>query len=258
MLSLNKNYFGVDGLICSIEQVIAPNSKKISECKEAIKSASISVSSKIEDGRENKESVWLKQQPTILHKFFRIPSAKEQILTLAKYAGPLDKVNYYIRKAYAQNESHLKETLLQALHFAAVGLDLTIRDKDGKQLDKGRVEELLELITELFPNDLPQAVDMIRRAAPLEDKKDSEIRENAKAKMNQLFNAFVQNDKVGLPAAIKTFNKFIERSKPEMIIDNRYYLNLLYLVLIAFDLLQKRERELPLIDGEHSLSSCAT
>jgi len=90
-----------------------------------------------------------------------------------------------------------------------------------------------------------------RHAAPLEDEKDKKAREDANfAAMNQLFDAYVQNDQTILPAAIRIFNEFVRRTKPKVITDRRYYLNLMHLVFVAFEVLRIRGGELPRIEGE--------
>ena len=205
---------------------------------------------KADDVDDKKNSVWLKQ-PTTLHNFFGISSSRKQILVLAEYAGPLDQIEGYIRKAHARKEPHLQATLMQAITFAVIGLDQTTRDEKGTELDKGMAEGLLELHAELFPKDQPKALEQAKRAAPLEDEKAKKAREEANlAAVDQLFTAFVQNDKDALPAAIETFKEFVKSSKPKVITDNRYYLNLMHLVFAAFDVLARRGGQLPRIEGE--------
>ena len=105
---------------------------------------------------------------------------------------------------------------MQAIKLAVIGLDQTIRDAKGTELDKGMAEKLLELHAELFPNMQPKALEQAKRAAPLEDEQDKKAREEANfAAVDKLFNAFVQNNKDALPAAIKTFNEFIKKLEAE-------------------------------------------
>jgi hypothetical protein len=200
------------------------------------------------DVDDAKQSVWLKQ-PATGHKFFGISSLKKQILALAEYAGPLDQIETYIRKAHAGREAHLQATLMQAITLAVKGLDQTIRDEKGTELDEGMAERLLTLHAELFPKDQAKALEQARLAAPLEDEKAKKEREEKNvAAIEQLFTAFVQNDKDALPEAINTFKEFVKNMKPKEVTDNRYYLNLLHLVFAAFDVLARRGGNLPPID----------
>lgn len=200
------------------------------------------------DVDDAKQSVWLKQLPTS-YKFFGISPLAKHILVLAEYAGPLDKIEDYIKKAHAGKEAHLQATLMQAITLAVKGLDQTLRDEEGKVLDEGMAEKLLTLHAKLFPKDQAKALEQARLAAPLEDEKAKKEREEGNVKaIEQLFTAFVQNDKDALPQAINTFKQFVKSMKPNEVKDNRYYLNLLHLLFAAFDILARRGGNLPRID----------
>src|SRR5688500_8272307 len=64
---------------------------------------------------------WLKTPPTV-HTFFGISPLQKQILALADHAGPLDQIEFYIRKAHARQEQHLPVTLIEATNRAIIGL----------------------------------------------------------------------------------------------------------------------------------------
>ncbi|OAI48517.1 hypothetical protein AYO45_04765 [Gammaproteobacteria bacterium SCGC AG-212-F23] len=205
----------------------------------------------IGDMDNQKNYVWLKQ-PATIHTFFGIPTSQKQILALAEYAGSLDQMEYYILKAYARQESHLQTTLVQAIRLAVIGLDQDIVDENGKILDDGMAEKLLALHKKLFPNDQSKALKAAQEAAPLETKDTKDAREKANVEaINQLFNAFVQNDAVALPIAINIFTAIVSSTKPTVITNRLYYLNLLHLLHIAFDILARRGGELPAIEGDH-------
>ncbi|OAI48515.1 hypothetical protein AYO45_04755 [Gammaproteobacteria bacterium SCGC AG-212-F23] len=207
----------------------------------------------IGDMDDQKNYVWLKQ-PAAIHTFLGIPTSQKQILALVKYAGPLDQIEHYILKAHTRQESHLQATLMQAISIAVIGLDQDIEDEEGNKLDHGMVQKLLTLYEELFPNDLLKALEIVKRAAPLETEGAKEVREKTNVEaMNQLFNAFVQNCKDTLPAAINTFNDFIKDLKLKLgTVDNRYYLNLMHLIFVAFDVPARRGGELPALVGERN------
>ena len=191
---------------------------------------------------------WLKQ-PATLHTFFSIPSSQKQILALAEHAGPLEQMEAYIRKAHARREPYLPATLMQATKRAIIGLDQTIRDDKGVEIDKGMAERLLELHAELLPDTFEEALAQARLAAPLEDKSAKEEREKTNvAAVAAVFDAIKRNDE-NTTEAIKNFMTLVRTSKPAVMTDNRYHLNLLHFVFAAFDVLVRRGGELA--DGHY-------
>src|SRR5579863_4939876 len=136
----------------------------------------------MDDKHNEKNSIWLKQ-PAMIYTFFEIPSSQKQILALAEYAGPLNQIEAYIRKAHARKETHLQATLMQAIKLAVIGLDQTICDEKGTEIDKGMAETLLELHEKLFPEMQSAALKQAQSAAPLENKEDKKAREDANVVM---------------------------------------------------------------------------
>ncbi len=196
-----------------------------------------------------KKPIWLDQPLS----FWGNSMLQKQILTLVEYAAPLDQVEEYIRKAYARKEPFLQTTLIQAIQRAVIGLDQTICNESGKVLDEGMADRLLKLHAELFPSDHEKVLEEARKAAPKEDKEAKQKRERTNfAAMQNLFSAFIQNDAKGLPDAIMTFKTFVKNLKPAVITDNQYYLNLLHLISVAFDVLKQRGNALPAAAGENN------
>lgn len=166
--------------------------------------------------------------------FFR-SSLEQEILALAYYAAPLDKVERYIRTAHAKNEKHLFATLVKAIIEAIKNLDVTIRDEKGEEIAEGMAEKLMKLLEELFPNTSHHCLEMIRLAVPSEDEEVKKAREAANvAAVHQLFDAIKKNDK-NTDAAIKNFEEFVKHTSQ---------LNRLHLLFVAFDVLANRGGEL--------------
>ena len=131
----------------------------------------------------------------------------EKILFLAEYAGPLDQfelsVTRFIKRELANKaeESNLlnkiftmgrrQGTLVQCL---VIGMDQTIRKKDGTELDEGMAERLITIVKNLCdekllpPERLEEVKEQAGKAAPLEDKEIKAERESInRAAVNQLF-----------------------------------------------------------------------
>lgn len=221
------------------------------------------------DINEAKQPVWLKQ-PATLHTFFGISSSQKLILSCAEYAGPLNQMEAYVRQDHDRSkhpdlplklkkaiEQQTKATLKEAINRATIGLDQTIRDESGAEIDKGMAERLFELYDELYcrhldpicrETELETIRAQARFAAPLEDKKEKQKREEMNfAAINQVFNA-IKNHDTNTLAAIENFKVFVKSTKPEVIRTNQYYLNLLHLAFAAFDVLARRGGELPKIE----------
>ncbi|HVY53490.1 MAG TPA: hypothetical protein VHA13_03120, partial [Gammaproteobacteria bacterium] len=192
-----------------------------------------------------KKPIWLGQSLS----FWGNSLLQKQILTLVEYAAPLDEIEKYIRQAHAKNEPFLQDTLIRAIQCAVIGLDQTIRDengqelrdKEGKLLNEGMAERLLKLHAELFPENHENALAEARLAPPEESKEAKQKREDANTDaMGNLFTAFIQNDEKALSEAIETFKTFVKNLKPATITNNQYYLNLLHLISVAFNVLATR------------------
>ncbi|MEO9205768.1 MAG: hypothetical protein ABI296_08680 [Gammaproteobacteria bacterium] len=177
--------------------------------------------------------------------FFSAPySLERQILSLAFYAGPLDKIELCIRDAYAKKEKHLSDTLILATQLAIINLDYTIINRQGTQIDEGMTERLLKLHKELYPDTFPRALEQARLAAPLEEEKEKIERETDNlTALEKVFDAIKKNDE-NTAEAIQTFRTFVSDTKPESMTNNKYNLNLTHLLYAAFNILEKRGGEL--------------
>lgn len=181
--------------------------------------------------------------PELLGKpftFFGIDSTPKQALTIVRTAGPLDMLETIIKnKPQVLLEKFkvdgMEGTLLQ---LAIIGLDLTIGG------DEGMTERLMMLHEKLLPDTQPEALKQARFASPLEDKEMKIERESKNLEaLNHVFDAIKQADEK-TAEAIEAFKEFVSSSKPEVMTDNRYNLNLLHLLYAAFNLLAERHEEL--------------
>ena len=95
-----------------------------------------------------------------------------------------------------------------------------------------------------------EALEQARLAAPLEAPEDKATRESLNlTALKQVFNAIKQNDKK-TASAIEAFKEFVKSTKPAVMNDNRYYLNLIHLLYEAFSILTKRGEALPRVGRE--------
>src|ERR1700733_5572332 len=62
---------------------------------------------------------------------FWTPSLKQEILSLAYHAAPLDQVETYIKKAHTRKETHVRDTLVEATIEAIKNGDITLKDEKG-------------------------------------------------------------------------------------------------------------------------------
>lgn len=129
--------------------------------------------------------------------------------------------------------------------LAIMLLDETIQaaeDSTVPMTDQGQAEKLMDLIKELMPDRISEAREQARSAAPVEDEKTSQAKE--KERSNVLNAAFNQIKVNNFDIAGKIIMAYIINTKPAVITDNRYFLNLVKLIPMAFNLLLTRAREL--------------
>jgi len=180
---------------------------------------------------------------------FWTPSLKQEILSLAYHAAPLDQIETYIKKAHAGMEKHLPDTLVEATIEAIKNGDVTLKDKKGCVLKdakgnviaEGMAEKLMDLHDALYPNDM-KCIDKVRpKLPPVEDEKDKKAREETNIEVvNQVFDAIRLNDQ-NTNAAIKNFKEYVGTTSP---------LNRIHLLFVSFDVLARRGGDLPRIEGE--------
>ena len=93
---------------------------------------------------------WITQLKSTM---FGVSSVYKRILVLAEHAGSFTEIETLIRAAASDRARLplLQATLRQAIKLAVIGMDLTIRDKNDNEIDKGMAERLWELHTQLFP-----------------------------------------------------------------------------------------------------------
>ncbi|HSW71698.1 MAG TPA: hypothetical protein VLH77_06995 [Gammaproteobacteria bacterium] len=175
--------------------------------------------------------------------------ARDHILT----AGPLDGLEKEARKNPNALLRPIRTTMtLDGIDFTFEGsplqlaimlLDQTVQsaeDSTGpKTTDEGQAEKLMDLIQELMPERMREAQEQARSAAPEEDEKASEAKESKILK--DAFDKIKANDP---DAASKIIRDHIINTKPAVITDNQYFLNLLKLIPTAFNLLLSRACEL--------------
>lgn len=212
----------------------------------------------IKDRCPNGSLVWLRN-PNISCTFFSstlsrgIPSAREQILARAYYAGSLEPLEACIRGAAGREEAHLQNTLEQAILIAVIGLDRTIRhETTGAVITKGMAETLLDLYAELYPREAYlRVLDKVNLASPLETPEDKKREALNLAAVDTVMTAFIQNDEEKITAAVQTFNEFVANTKTEAMTNtNRYNLNLIHLIYAACHVLASRGGALPRVGTE--------
>ncbi|MHB1948964.1 MAG: hypothetical protein ACYCQI_12730 [Gammaproteobacteria bacterium] len=172
--------------------------------------------------------------------FFGSASLKEEILLLARYAAPLEKVEAYVRKAYENKETHLPETLVQAAIQAIQDGDVNLIDDKDKVIYEGMAERLMKLCKDLYKDRFAECLEKVRQALPIESKAQQEERERLNQDaIQQLFNTLKKNDK-DTAEAIKTFKAWAEKTS----VINR--IHLIYLALVE---MAEKGEELP--EGRH-------
>jgi hypothetical protein len=179
---------------------------------------------------------------------FWTPSLKQEILSLAYHAAPLDQVETYIKKAHAKRETHLPDTLVEAAAKAIKNGDVTLKDEKGNVLKdaegnviaEGMAEKLMQLHDELYPKEM-KCINKVKPKLPVENEKDKKDREGTNiAAVNQVFDAIRLNNQ-DTDAAIKNFKEYADTTSP---------LNRIHLQFVSFDVLAKRGGDLPRIEGE--------
>lgn len=92
---------------------------------------------------------------------FWTSSLKEEILSLAYHAAPLNQIEKCIKKAHKKKEKHLCDTLVEATIEAIINGDVTLKDWKGNELKnekgeiiaKGMADKLMQLHDELYPEE---------------------------------------------------------------------------------------------------------
>jgi hypothetical protein len=125
-------------------------------------------------------------------------------------------------------------------------LDVSVRNKEGDEIDKGCVECFLDIIKHLLPYRFNEVRKKAEKAAPIEVKetKAERLSMNHKA-LENVFNAIKENDESTSTTkqAIETFKMIIQNKKKSLmneqgyLRDNRYYLDLIHLIYGAFAIL---------------------
>lgn len=164
--------------------------------------------------------------------------AQDHVLT----AGPLDA----LKAAVIKDPRVLLPTI--TITTKLVGETLTLRGTLEELAmilldhtiasDQGMAEFLRELRKNLLP---PLAPQQARIAAPIEEKKDENLEATHKEVLNNIFNVIKQNN---FDQARNQMKAYIKSLKPEVITDNKYFLNLLQLIPLAFNVLVNRVQEL--------------
>lgn len=161
--------------------------------------------------------------------FFGSTSLKEEILLLAHYAAPLEKVEAYVRKAHEKGEDHLPDTLVQATVKAIQDGDVNLIDDNKNVIYEGMAERLMKLSKDLYENRFAECLEQVRRAIPIESKEQQEERErNNQDAIRRLLNAFKKNDK-DTPEEIKAFKAWAKTTS----VINR--IHLIYLALVELE-----------------------
>ncbi|MHB1948792.1 MAG: hypothetical protein ACYCQI_11855 [Gammaproteobacteria bacterium] len=167
--------------------------------------------------------------PAAWLSFFSSSSLREEILLLARYAGPLKTVEAHVRKAHERKEAHLPDTLVQATVQAIQDGDVNLIDDNNKVIYEGMAERLMKLCKDLYKDRFAECLEQVRRAIPVESKAQQEERERINQDaIRQLFNALKKNDK-DTAEAIKTFKAWAKTTS----VINRIHLIYLALVELA-------------------------
>lgn len=207
------------------------------------------------------------QKPTL---FSGVDNTLEKILYLVEYAGPLDQFKFYVTRLIKQElAAEAKKNILidsiftladrqgPVMGLIVSGVDQTIRKEDGTEIDEGMAECFAKVVAELLPHRHQDVLAQARVAAPLEDEKAKQTREEANdAEMKKLFDAIRQNNEEVTGKAYETFKEFVENSKRRSmnhagnLINNQYFLNLIHLTSVAFEVLARSGGELPAKNGQ--------
>jgi len=194
----------------------------------------------------------------------------EKILFLVEYAGPLDAFKFAVTRCIKKELSKGEEkinlidtiftidgmqgTLIQLL---VSRLDVSIRNEKGDEIDKGMAESFIDIVAALLPNRLGEVQKQAGLAAPPENKEKKRERESINlAALNQVFDAIKQNDEEITKQAIETFKEFVKNKKSFLrndkgyLMNNQYYMDLIHLIYVAFDVLSNRAEELPPINAD--------
>jgi hypothetical protein len=194
---------------------------------------------------------WLNKPLTL----FGISLLKQQILALAIYAAPLDQIEAFVRKAHANKETRLQNTLEQAILIAVIGLDRTITNIVKKTvLIQGMAETLLSLYAELYPReDYLRILDKANLASPPYTPEDKKREDSNRAALDAVMRAFRKNDEANIIAAITAYRNFLAATETEIKADtNRYNVNIIHHVQAAFGKLCNDGRGLPKVGTEPS------
>jgi len=124
--------------------------------------------------------------------------------------------------------------------LAMIVLDRTIRTVSGFE-DKGSAETLRKLREELLPDTMPQALEQTSFATFIEEDEVEKARKSVYlAKLNQAFDLIKENK----PGAGDVIKNYIKTTQPAVIVNDGYFLNLLQLLCMAFEVLTDRGSEL--------------
>lgn len=174
--------------------------------------------------------------------------AREHVWT----AGPLDQLTNEVKKNPNVLLPEIRITMtVSGINFtfegnlqqlAIIFLDQTIISENPAIpiTDEGQAERLMSLTQKLLSDkvSLALALEKARLAAPLEDEK---VKEDKKAERLKVLNAAFDAIKQNNPAAARQIiMNHIINTKPTVITDNRYFLDLLQLVPEACNVLEKR------------------
>lgn len=158
-------------------------------------------------------------------------------------ACPLDELEAEIRKnpnvlLPTIEIDGMKGTLLE---LAIMRLDQTIKMKEG--VDEGMAERLMRLQTEFFPESKQEVLLRAQNASRPADEKEKKSRDTAN--LSALTTA-VDAIKANKPRedVIKNFKEYLKSTKPAVMTDNKYNLNLLQLIPDAIEMLGNRIKDL--------------
>ncbi len=156
-------------------------------------------------------------------------------------AGPLDALEAKVRAnrrvllpriRITQQISGVDHTFEGTLEqLAIINLDNTIKSNEGM------AERLRTLRAELLPETMPLALVQARLASPIKDEKEAKIRQDAQKKvLNDVFERIKEDDSNN---ARTIMGNYIASTMPTVITNNRYFLNLLQFIPMAFKLLDR-------------------
>lgn len=183
--------------------------------------------------------------------------ARDHVLT----AGPLDALETKVRAnpsvllprvRITQQISGITHTFEGTLEqLAIINLDNTIKSEDPIYKDnEGMAERLRILRAELLPKTMSLALVQAQLASPIEDEKEAKIRQDAQEKvLNDVFEKIKQGDS---NSARTIMRNYITSTMPEVITNNRYFLNLLQVIPMAYNLYLKDKQ----LDGDPADQYC--